>query len=233
MAAQNDAMRILVVEDDGLVAAGLKQGLVQAGYTVDVAASAEAAEACAKDESFDLAVVDIGLPRIDGLTLIRQWRAQGRVFPVLVLSARSSMEDTISGLDVGADDYLGKPFRLPELVARIRALIRRSHAVADSCLRHGALQLDTATRSASLGEQALELTPREWAILEILLLASPKVVSKDRLVQGLAGWDKDVTPNAVEVHVSRLRAKLGVGGIEIRTVRGIGYRLDAAPVIAA
>jgi DNA-binding response OmpR family regulator len=145
---------------------------------------------------------------------------------VLVLSARSTMEDTISGLDVGADDYLIKPFRLPELVARARALIRRSNAVADSCLRHGALLLDTAVHSATLGGQPLELTPREWAILEILLLASPNVVNKDRLVQGLAGWDKDITPNAVEVHVSRLRAKLGVGGIEIRTVRGIGYRLD-------
>ncbi|MFO1340796.1 MAG: response regulator [Burkholderiaceae bacterium] len=220
-------MRILVVEDDGLVAAGLKQGLTRAGYTVDVAPSAEAAEACVKDESFDLAVVDIGLPQADGLTLIRRWRAEGRALPVLVLSARSSMEDTISGLDVGADDYLGKPFRLPELVARMRALIRRSHAVADTTLRHGALVLDTATHAATLAGAPLELTPREWAILEILLLASPNVVSKDRLVQGLAGWDKDITPNAVEVHVSRLRAKLGIGGIEIRTVRGIGYRLDA------
>ena len=220
-------MRLLVVEDDGLVAAGLKQGLTRAGYTVDVAGSAEAAEASVKNESFDLAVVDIGLPGSDGLTLIRRWRAEGRTLPVLVLSARSSMEDTISGLDVGADDYLGKPFRLPELAARIRALIRRAHAVAETVLRHGALQLDTATHTATLGGAPLELTPREWAILEILMLASPNVVSKDRLVQGLAGWDKDITPNAVEVHVSRLRAKLGLGGIEIRTVRGIGYRLDA------
>ncbi|MEK8030349.1 response regulator [Ideonella sp. DXS29W] len=220
-------MRLLVVEDDGLVAAGLKQGLTRAGYTVDVAGSAEAAEASVKNESFDLAVVDIGLPGSDGLTLIRRWRSEGRALPVLVLSARSSMEDTISGLDVGADDYLGKPFRLPELAARIRALIRRAHAVAETVLRHGALQLDTATHSATLAGAPLELTPREWAILEILMLASPNVVSKDRLVQGLAGWDKDITPNAVEVHVSRLRAKLGIGGIEIRTVRGIGYRLDA------
>lgn len=220
-------MRILVVEDDGLVAAGLKQGLARAGYTVDVAVSAEAAGACLQREAVDLAVVDIGLPGADGLSLIRQWRQQGLALPVLVLSARSSMEDTISGLDVGADDYLGKPFRLPELVARVRALIRRSHAVADSCLRHGPLLLDTAAHTATLAGQPLELTPREWAILEILLLASPNVVNKDRLMQGLAGWDKDITPNAVEVHVSRLRAKLALGGIEIRTVRGIGYRLDA------
>lgn len=219
-------MRLLVVEDDALVAAGLKQGLSRAGYTVDVAASAEAAEASVRREAFDLAVVDIGLPGADGLSLIRQWREQGRVLPVLVLSARSSLEDTVSGLDVGADDYLGKPFRLPELVARVRALIRRSHAVAGAQLRHGPLLLDTAAHTATLSGQPLELTPREWAILEILLMASPKVVNKDRLVQALAGWDRDITPNAVEVHVSRLRAKLALGGIEIRTVRGIGYRLD-------
>lgn len=220
-------MRILVVEDDALVAAGLKQGLTRAGYTVDVAGSAEEAELSVRHETFDLAVVDIGLPRADGLSLIRQWRSQGRGLPVLVLSARSSMEDTISGLDVGADDYLGKPFRLPELVARVRALIRRSNSVADTCLRHGPLMLDTAAHTATLAGEPLELTPREWAIVEILLLASPKVVNKDRLVQAMAGWDKDITPNAIEVHVSRLRAKLGVGGIEIRTVRGIGYRLDS------
>lgn len=221
-------MRVLVVEDDELVADGLKQGLAQAGLTVDVAGSAEQAEAFLGTEEFDLAVVDIGLPKADGLTLIHRLRGRGDSLPVLVLSARGSMEDTISGLDVGADDYMIKPFRLPELVARIRALIRRSHAVADSCLRHGSLMLDTARRTASLGERPLELTNREWSILENLLMASPNVVSKDKLVQSLAGWDKDITPNAIEVHVSRLRGKLAAGRIGIRTVRGIGYRIDAA-----
>jgi two-component system, OmpR family, response regulator QseB len=221
-------MRILVVEDDRLVASGIKQGVSQAGYTVDLAASAEAAEASVQDEAFDLAVVDIGLPRADGLTLIRRLRAAGNPLPVLVLSARGSMEDTISGLDVGADDYMSKPFRLPELIARIRALIRRANSIADACLRHEGLTLNTDSRSASLDGQALELTNREWTILETLLMASPSVVSKDRLVQSLAGWDKDITPNAIEVHVSRLRAKLAAGRIEIRTVRGIGYRIDAA-----
>jgi two-component system, OmpR family, response regulator QseB len=220
-------MRILVVEDDDLVALGIKQGLARAGYTVDLATSAEAAEACLKNEAFDLAVIDIGLPRMDGLTLIRQLRGQGHSLPVLVLSARSSMEDTIGGLDMGADDYLGKPFRLPELAARIRALIRRSNAVVDTCLRHGPLTLDTATHAASLGDQPLEVTNREWAILELLLMRSPSVVSKERLVQVLSGWDKDITPNAIEVHVSRLRVKLAPGQVEIRTVRGIGYRMDA------
>jgi DNA-binding response OmpR family regulator len=221
-------MRILVVEDDRLMASGIKQGLAQAGYTVDLAHSAEAAEASLRDECFDLAVVDIGLPQADGLSLIRRLRAGGNAMPMLVLSARSSMEDTVSGLDIGADDYMSKPFRLPELIARIRALIRRAHSIATACLRHEGLRLDTRSRTATLDEQPLDLTNREWAILESLLLTSPGVVSKDRLVQSLAGWDKDITPNAVEVHVSRLRAKLAAGQIEIRTVRGIGYRIDAA-----
>lgn len=221
-------MRILVVEDDNLVASGIKQGLSQAGYTVDVAESAEAAEDSLQGEAFDLAVVDIGLPRTDGLTLIRRLREQGNPLPILVLTARGSMEDTISGLDVGADDYMTKPFRLPELSARIRALIRRSHAIADTCLHHNGLTLDTSSRTATLGGAPLELTRREWAILEALLMASPNVLSKDRLVQTLAGWDKDITLNAIEVYVSRLRAKLVEGHIEIRTVRGIGYRIDAA-----
>lgn len=221
-------MRILVVEDDSLVACGLKQGLSQAGYTVDVADSAEAAEAYLQIEGFDLAVVDLGLPQADGMTLIGRLRSRGNPLPVLILSARGSMEDTISGLDIGADDYMTKPFRLPELSARIRALIRRAHSIADACLHHNGLTLDTGSRTASVNGQALELTRREWAILETLLMASPSVVSKDRLVQSLAGWDKDITPNAIEVHVSRLRGKLAEGRIEIRTVRGIGYRIDAA-----
>jgi len=222
-------VRVLIVEDDDLVATGIKQGLRQAGYTVDLANSAESAEGCLQAETFDLAIVDIGLPGLDGLSFIRRLRSQDNALPVLVLSARASMEDTIKGLDVGADDYMVKPFRLPELVARIRAMIRRSNAVTDASLRHGPLLLNTATRSATLDDQALDLTNREWAILEVLLMASPNVVSKSRLVQSLAGWDKDITPNAIEVHVSRLRAKLALGKIEIRTVRGIGYRMDPLP----
>ena len=151
-------MRILVVEDDKLVASGLKQGLLQAGYTVDVADSAEAAEASLQTESFDLAVVDIGLPQADGLTLIRRLRARGSPLPVLVLSARGSMEDTIRGLDIGADDYMPKPFRLPELSARIRALIRRAHSIANACLCHDNLTLDTGRHTASVDGQALELS---------------------------------------------------------------------------
>jgi DNA-binding response OmpR family regulator len=220
-------MRILIVEDEPLVAQGLKQGLVQLGYTVDVAISAEEAECFVTGETFDLALVDIGLPQADGLQFIRQLRARGQCLPVLVLTALDSMEDTVRGLDAGADDYMTKPYRLPEIAARIRALIRRSNAIADACLRHNDLCLDTRSRTASLDNQPLDLTNREWAILELLLMASPAVVAKERLVQSLAGWDKDITTNAIEVHVSRLRAKLAAGKINIRTIRGIGYRVDA------
>ncbi|HJV92482.1 MAG TPA: response regulator [Azonexus sp.] len=220
-------MRILIVEDDALVASGLKQGLQQLGYTVDVAGSAETAETFVHSESFDMALVDIGLPCADGLHFIRQLRSRGSSLPVLILTARESMEDTIHGLDAGADDYMTKPYRLPEVAARMRALIRRSNAIADACLRHDGLCLDTRSRTAMLNDEALELTNREWAILEMLLMASPGVVSKEKLVQSLAGWDKDITQNAIEVHLSRLRSKLAAGTIVIRTVRGIGYRVDA------
>ena len=220
-------MRILIVEDDALVADGLKQGLQQLGYTVDVATSAEEAEAFVGSESFNLALVDIGLPGADGLTFIQRLRERDNRLPALVLTARESMEDTVRGLDAGADDYITKPSRLPEVAARMRALIRRAHAVSDSCLRHNGLALDTRARAATLDGEPIELTNREWAILEMLLMASPAVVSKDRLVQSLAGWDKDITPNAIEVHVSRLRGKLAAGAVVIRTVRGIGYRVDA------
>lgn len=219
-------MRILIVEDEPLVAQGLKHGLVQLGYAVDVAGSAEEAERHVAAESFDMALVDIGLPRADGFEFIRRLRASGQCLPVLVLTALDSMEDTVRGLDVGADDYMTKPYRLPEVAARIRALVRRSNAIADACLRHNNLCLDTRSRTATLDAQPLDLTRREWAILELLLLASPAVVSKDKLVQSLAGWDKEITPNAIEVHVSRLRSKLAAGNIVIRTVRGMGYRVD-------
>jgi DNA-binding response OmpR family regulator len=219
-------MRILVVEDDSLVAAGIKQGLDNAGFTTDLIGNAESAEVFLQEEIFDLVVVDIGLPKADGLTFVRNLRARGLTLPVLFLTARDSMEDTIAGLDVGADDYMIKPFRLPELVARIRALIRRSNALTSTELRHDGLIMNVASNTATLDGEPLELTRREWSILEILLMASPQVVSKDKLVQMLAGWDKDITPNAIEVHISRLRNKVAKGDIEIRTVRGIGYRID-------
>lgn len=220
-------MRILIVEDDRLVAQGLKDGLQQLGYTCDVAQSAEEAEVYVMDEVFDIALVDISLPKADGISFIRNLRKRGNPLPALILTASGSMDDTVRGLDSGADDYMIKPYRLPEVAARIRALIRRSNAIADACLHHDGLCLDTRSHTATLNGEKLELTKREWAILEMLLMASPAVVSKDKLVQSLAGWDKEITPNAIEVHLSRLRQKLLAGSIVIRTVRGIGYRVDA------
>lgn len=223
-------MRILIVEDDDTVAAGLVEGLTAAGFTVDHAPSAETAESALSHTAYDLAVVDLGLPKMDGLELIRRLRRRNVAVPVLVLTARDAMEDRIAGLDLGADDYMTKPFLLPELLARVRALIRRSRSVASSELALGPLVLDLASRTAMLGDATLELTGREWDILEQLMLAAPKVVSKQKLVESLSRWDNELTPNAVEIYVSRLRAKLetgeGVPRVSIRTVRGIGYRID-------
>ena len=224
-------MRILVVEDDPMVADGIKEALSCTGYTADHVKSAELAERVLRTENFDLAIVDLGLPQADGHELIRRMRRAGHNLPVLILTARDSLEDCVSGLDTGADDFMTKPFRLPELIARVRALIRRHHSVTSSRFSYGELEMDNASHTARLKGKELELPGREWSLLETLLMSSPSVVSKDKLVQSLGGWDSDLTPNAVEVYVSRLRAKLSPAGIQIRTVRGIGYRLDE-PVTA-
>ncbi len=220
-------MRILVVEDDPLVASGIKEGLRLARFTVDLVGRAEQAEAQIRaGEVFDLAIIDLGLPGMDGLSLIRQLRQSGIQLPILILTARDSLEDCVQGLEVGADDYMTKPFRLPELAARVRALVRRANSVVSSILNYGALELDTTRHSATLAGMPLELTLSEWTLLETMVMLSPQVASKARLLQTLSGWDKDMSANAIEVHVSRLRAKLADSGLCIRTVRGIGYRLD-------
>jgi DNA-binding response OmpR family regulator len=218
-------MRILIVEDDELVADALKRGLADAGFAVDRVGSAEQAEAALSADEFDLAVVDIGLPRVDGLTLVRRLRRAGNSLPVLILTARDALADRVDALDLGADDYLVKPFELPEVAARCRALIRRTRSATSAELRIGTLTLDLASRTAELGGHPLDVTRREWSILECLGLDAGRVVRKERLLRAIAGWDEELTPNAVEVYVSRLRAKLG-DAVAIRTVRGLGYRLD-------
>jgi DNA-binding response OmpR family regulator len=220
-------MRILIVEDDKWMASALKRGLEHAGFTADHVGSAEEAEACARREAFDLAVVDIGLPGIDGLELVRRWRRAGDARPILILTARDTLTDRVDALDLGGDDFIAKPFELLELVARARALIRRSKAVTSSQITCGPLQMDLGRRTAELNGRPLELRRREWAVLECLLLNSPRMVTKEALLQTLAGWRDELTTNAVDVYVSRVRAKLQSSGIEIRTIRGIGYRLDA------
>jgi len=213
------------VEDDELVADALRRGLSDAGFAVDRLATAEQADAALAAEEFSLAVVDIGLPRMDGLALVRQWRRRQERIPVLILTARDGLADRVDALDLGADDYLVKPFELPELVARCRALIRRTRSLASADLNLGPLVLDLSGHTASLDGKALDLTRREWSILECLALDAGRVVRKESLLRAISGWDEDLSANAVEVYVSRLRAKLG-DAIPIRTIRGLGYRLD-------
>jgi DNA-binding response OmpR family regulator len=180
-------------------------------------------------------VIDIGLPGIDGLGLTQSLRKNGHTMPVLILTARDALEDRVQGLDKGADDYMVKPFELPELLARLRALLRRSQAATSAVLNFGPLELDTALRVAHIRGQdtdgrtqtlAIELGPREWTVMEYLLLQAPKPTNKDKLLQALTGWDKEITPNAVEVYISRLRGKLEPHGIALRSIRGFGYRLE-------
>lgn len=231
-------MRLLLVEDDVMVASGIKLGLTDAGYAVDWVGSAERALDVTARESFDLAVIDIGLPQMDGLSLTQSLRRAGHTMPVLILTARDALEDRVQGLDKGADDYMIKPCELPELLARLRALLRRSQAATSAVLNFGPLELDTALRVATVRTvdadgavqvQAIDLGPREWTVMEYLLLQAPKPTNKDKLLQALTGWDKEITPNAVEVYISRLRGKLEPHGIALRSIRGFGYRLELTP----
>jgi DNA-binding response OmpR family regulator len=219
-------MRILLVEDDQLLAEGIREGLEKRGFAVDHVTAAEPALASLELIHYDLAIVDIGLPKMNGHELIRRLRRQGIHVPILILTARDALDDRIVGLDIGADDYMAKPFHLPELLARMRALIRRSRSASSSELTAGTLQLHLALRTATINNELLELTGREWEILQQLMLASPNVVVKQKMVESLSEWDNELTLNAVETYISRLRGKLHGSGVEIRTIRGIGYRLD-------
>lgn len=225
-------MRILVVEDDTALAAGLSRLLQAEGYVVTVTDNGERALAAAGSDQFDLAILDIGLPGLDGFEVLRRLRASGRKLPVLVLTARDAVGDRVRGLDLGADDYMAKPFSTEELVARVRALIRRSRAQTEPRIVHGPLVMDLAGKRAFLDGQPLDLAAREWAVLEVLLSRVEKVVSKEAIIQAVASWGDELSPNAIEVYVSRLRSKLEPSGIRVRTVRGFGYMLEeyrAAP----
>ena len=221
-----DRMRILIVEDDAALASGIARILESEGHAVDVLASGEQAVLESRQERFDLMILDIGLPGIDGFEVLRRLRAAGQQVPVLVLTARDALDDRIRGLDIGADDYIAKPFAMPELAARVRALVRRSQAQTGPRIVHGPLTLDTVARRAQLGGEPLELAAREWAVLEVLLARVEKIVSKDSIIQAVANWGEELTPNAIEVYVSRLRSKLESAGVKIRTVRGFGYMLE-------
>jgi DNA-binding response OmpR family regulator len=218
-------MRILLVEDDALVADAIVRGLSLTGFAVDHAGSAESARTILGTEHFDLAIVDIGLPGADGFSVVRRLRDAGKLMPVLILTARYTLQDKILAFDLGADDFLMKPFEQAELAARCRALIRRSGGVPAGAIRLGRLNIDLSGHQLQLDSQPIELTKREWVVLEDLVHNIGRVVSKERLLRSLAGWEQDLTANAVETHVSRLRAKLSDAAV-IRTVRGLGYRLE-------
>jgi DNA-binding response OmpR family regulator len=218
-------MRVLVVEDDQVVGDAVQRALSLDGHAADHVETAERARAALHAETFDLAIVDIGLPREDGLQLLRDLRRRGRNLPVLMLTARDGLSDRVSALDLGADDYLTKPFQVAELLARCRALVRRANGVASTKVVFGPLKLDLAHREAEINGTALDLTRREWSVLECLVLNAGRVVSKEKLISAVASWNDELTPNAVEVYVSRLRTKLGEA-VVIRVIRGLGYRLD-------
>jgi len=219
-------MHILLVEDDAVLADGLNRTLQAQGMQVEIARDGLQADSLLQRNPPLVAVLDIGLPGIDGFEVVRRLRARGDATPVLLLTARDAVEDRVRGLETGADDYLVKPFATPELVARIRALARR-HAPKSNVLALGNIVLDSGARRARVGERALELSVREWAVLEYLLQHAGRVVSKQQIVDAIAPWGEDLTLNAVEVYVSRLRLKLDGAGVSLRTIRGFGYLLEA------
>jgi two-component system OmpR family response regulator len=220
-------MQVLLVEDDAVLSDGLTRVLQSHGMQVDVAADGLVADKLLLNPRCSVAVLDIGLPGIDGFEVVRRLRARGSALPVLLLTARDAVEDRVRGLELGADDYLVKPFATAELVARIRALARRN-AAPSSIVTVGQLTLDPDARRARIGARALDLSVREWAVLEYLLQQLGRVVSKQQIIEAILPWGDDLTTNAVEVYVSRLRLKLQDAGIEIRTIRGFGYMLEAS-----
>ena len=219
-------MHVLLVEDDASLSDGIARTLLSAGHAVDARASGAEALEATRREQFDLVLLDIGLPGIDGYEVLRRLRDAEDFTPVLMLTARDQVDDRVHGLDLGADDYVVKPFAMVELGARIRALLRRAQVQAAPRITHGPLVVDKGARRAYLSGERLELTAREWAVLEVLLKKVEKLVSKESIIRAVADWQDDLTPNAIEVYVSRLRTKLEPAGIRIRTVRGFGYMLE-------
>ena len=218
-------MRILLVEDDPTLRAQLRAGLADAGYAVDEAGNGIDAQHLGETEPFDAAVLDLGLPALDGLSVLRRWRASGRTLPVLILTARDSWHEKVTGIDAGADDYLAKPFHMEELLARLRALIRRAQGLASPLLQCGAIVLDTRSGRVSQNGRPVNLTSHEFRLLAYLMHRTGQVVSRTELIEHLYAQDFDRDSNTIEVFIGRLRRKLAPGAIE--AVRGMGYRLAA------
>lgn len=219
-------MRVLVVEDDAALARQLTMALRRGGYAVDAAEDGEEGVFLGETEPYDAVVLDLGLPKLDGIAVLKRWRQAGLAVPVLVLTARGSWHDKVEGLDAGADDYLAKPFRLEELQARLRALIRRASGVASPELRCGAIILDPRSAKVTVDGQAVALTSHEFRVLSYLMHHKGEVVSRSDLVEHVYAQDFDRDSNTIEVFIGRLRRK--IGSDSIRTVRGLGYQMDEA-----
>ena len=219
-------MRLLLVEDDETLGNGVQTGLAQMGYAIDWVKDGQAAETFLKSQPYDLLILDLALPRKTGMEVLRDIRAAGDKIPVLILTARDTAADKVSGLDSGADDYLAKPFDLDELGARIRALLRRHSGRSEPVLTHGDIVLDPASHTVTQDGRLVELSPKEFTLLQMLLENCGRVLSRQRLEESLYSWKDEVESNAVEVHIHHLRKKLG--SALIRTIRGVGYVVDKA-----
>ncbi len=219
-------LHLLLVEDDAPLADGLANSLRQSGYSVDWSANGRAADAALMTREYDLVILDLSLPGLDGFEVLRRLRAQNKPLPVLILSARDASAERVRGLDSGADDYLTKPFDLEELEARVRALIRRSQGIASAVIGCAGLSLDTKARRVLNKGEAIELTGREYALLELLVLRAGHVVSKQQIAESLCEWGDEISTGAIEIHIHRVRKKIDGAGVALRTLRGFGYLLE-------
>jgi len=219
-------VRILLIEDDTLIGDGIKAGLSKKGFSIDWFTDGNQGQAALFTAPYDAVILDLTLPAIDGLDILRHWRSQKRSEPVLILTARDAIDQRVEGLRLGGDDYLCKPFALVEVAARLEVLIRRTHGQTQSVLRHGPVTLDPASLIATLEGETLVLKPKEFALLELLLRNAGRVLPRKLIEEKLYNWDDELSSNAVEVHVHHLRRKLG--SAFIRTVHGIGYTLGDA-----
>lgn len=219
-------VRILIVEDDAAMARGLAERLKLSGFAVDIESDGASAAQIALLEPYSLVILDINLPNVSGFDVLHKIRQEGSTVPVMILTARYTVDDKVSGLDLGADDYLSKPFDVSEFDARVRALVRRGQGLPNPTLICGPLAFDRAASTITLSGRPLELRRREFAVLEVLMTRAGKLVSKERLIAEVFGFDEAVAPNAAELYVARVRQKLGPDGPRIRTVRGLGYLLE-------
>lgn len=220
-------MRILLLEDDNDIASGLQQGLKHYGFAVDWLSSGEPGKSAPQLVEYDAAVLDLGLPEVDGLDVLSYWREQEYDLPVLILSARDALSDRVLGLNRGADDYLCKPFALDEVIARLHAIVRRQHGSRSNCLQYGGLSLDSSAKTATLNDAPLTLGQKELLLLELLLTQKNRILSRAQIEDKLYGWDSEIDSNTIEVHIHNLRKKLGKTFIKTR--RGLGYQLGDKP----